>query len=144
MKTNVYVYQRIMSPANYILGAMKMSAKNFLLSPYSNILYTFGEKSYNLYEMTSGTLTLAGITQSQNITVTATSSTFQCSFTLQIIAVDSPSKILTKQNINQKQLITEDGQTVDFNLEDIFSGQNLRYTVPKSTKDVNYTLEQLN
>lgn len=121
-----------------------MSAKNFLLSPYSNILYTFGEKSYNLYEMTSGTLTLAGITQSQNITVTATSSTSQCSFTLQIIAVDSPSKILTKQNINQKQLITEDGQTVDFNLEDIFSGQNLRYTVPKSTKDVNYTLEQLN
>lgn len=133
-----------MSPANYILGAMKMNTKSFLLSPYSNILYTFSEKNYNLYEMTSGSLSLTGITQSQNVTITAKSSTSQCSFTLQIVAVDSPSKILTKQNINQKQLITEDGQTVDFNLEEIFSGQNLRYSVPNSTKDVNYTLEQLN
>lgn len=94
--------------------------------------------------MTSGTLSLTGITESQNITITAQSSTSQCSFTLEIIAVESTSKILTKQNIGQKQFVAESSQILNFNLEEIFSGQNLRYNVPKSTDEIKYTLEQLN
>ncbi len=95
-----------MSPANYILGSIEIKEKNFLLSPYANILYVFNEKAYEMIEMTSGSLSLTGITESQNITITAKSSTSQCSFTLEVIAADSSSKILTKQNIGQKQFIT--------------------------------------
>ncbi len=37
----LYVYQRIMSTANYILGTLPSQNNAFLVSPYSNVIYTF-------------------------------------------------------------------------------------------------------
>lgn len=104
-RNTIYTYQRIMSPANYILGTAAVSSNKYLLSPYSNILYTFNEKEYGMHELTSGSLTVSNINESQNITITAQSETATCSFTLEVIALESSSKILTKQNIGQKKFV---------------------------------------
>ncbi len=48
-----------------------------------------------------------------------------------------------KQNITSKQFIVENNNVLNINLEDAFSGQNLRYQVPQSTLEVKFALEHL-
>ena len=40
-RNTLYIYQRIMSPLNYVLGTLTVQNKDYLLSPYSNVLYIF-------------------------------------------------------------------------------------------------------
>lgn len=40
-RNTIYSYQRIMSPLNYMLGTIVVSNKDYLLSPYSNVVYIF-------------------------------------------------------------------------------------------------------
>lgn len=139
----LYTYQRIMSPLNYMLGALVVSNKNYLLSPYSNILYILDEKQYDLYELGSGALTLSTFPKSENLTIVAKSTTAQCKFTLSIIKLESTDKILTKKNISKQHFIAQNENTLSIDMEDAFSGQNLRYKVPSSTEDVNFSFEHL-
>lgn len=52
------VYQRIFSNVNYLLGSLYVGDKDYLLSPYSNVVYVFNNDQYDVYELTSGWLKL--------------------------------------------------------------------------------------
>lgn len=139
----LYVYQRIMGTVNYMLGSVYVGNKDYLISPYANVFYVFNDQQYEIYEISSGVLKLSSFEQSTNVTITAKSSSSSCKFTLQVLKLDSTSKIVEKRNITQKKFTAENSQAISLNLEDIYSGQYLTYELPESTDEINFKLDHM-
>lgn len=82
IQKQLYVYQRIMSPSNYLVAVVDVNNKDYLMSPYANALYVFNDNKYEIYEVTSGALSLKNFPSAINVTVTAHSSSVSCKFTI--------------------------------------------------------------